>query len=80
LAIHFCFYDEERRERGRRQDGDLVRRRCELEKAKVFLEEEEVALKRLDVEEDADDGLVRLKVGGRSFDTTRETLIGSGSA
>jgi hypothetical protein len=62
------------------EDGDLVRRRCELEKAKVFLEEEEVALKRLDVEEDADDGLVRLKVGGRSFDTTRETLIGSGSA
>ena len=62
-------------------EDELARRRRKLEAEKLAFEEEELQLKRqkLQMEKGASASILRLNVGGRTFDTTKETLLGARS-
>ena len=62
-------------------EDELARRRRKLEAEKLAVEEEELQLKRqkLQMEKGASASILRLNVGGRTFDTTKETLLGARS-
>ena len=64
----------------------IDRRRRAVELARLALEEEEVQLKRAKLRHEREQleqqsaSILRLNVGGKHFDTTRETLLGVGSS
>tara|TARA_B110001452_G_scaffold265579_1_gene270517 strand:+ start:2846 stop:4624 length:1779 start_codon:yes stop_codon:yes gene_type:complete len=64
---------------------ELAQRRQKLEEDKLALEEEELRVKRLRLAKEREHlepsaSILRLNVGGQTFDTTRDTLLSSGSA
>ena len=68
------------------QEEELQARRLRLEQERLELEEEELQVKRMKLQNErqnllnASSSILRLNVGGQSFDTTRETLLGASSS
>jgi hypothetical protein len=68
------------------EEEEMQARRLRVERERLALEEDELRVKRMKLDGErsrllqASSSILRLNVGGQSFDTTRETLLGASSS